>query len=198
MPPLAAQQTAGAQRVSFDDEPLILVDDTDAVVGHLSKAECHVGEGILHRAFSVFVFDDRGRVLLQKRSAEKPLWPLYWSNSCCSHPRRGETMDDAVRRRLPEELGVEAQPVLLYKFQYFAPFGKAGSEREMCSVYASRLRGELQVNPTEIAAWRFMEPEALDQDMAAKPEAYTPWFKMEWPRIRRDHWEAVEALPPLG
>ena len=75
--------------VSFDSEELILVDTQDHELGYCSKAQCHDGDGVLHRAFSLFVFDRRGRVLLQQRSAQKRLWPLYWSNSCCSHPRRG-------------------------------------------------------------------------------------------------------------
>jgi len=96
------------EKVSFDDEPLILVDEDDNEVGYRSKGECHEGHGILHRAFSIFLFDKRGRVLLQQRAAGKRLWPLHWSNSCCSHPRRGETMDQALHRRLREELGLEA------------------------------------------------------------------------------------------
>lgn len=194
--PETASPTDAARRVSFDDEPLIVVNEKDEVVEHLPKARCHEGEGILHRAFSVFVFDRQGRVLLQVRSDEKPLWPGYWSNSCCSHPRRGETMEEAVSRRLPEELGIEAEPVFLFKFQYHAPFGAVGSEREMCSVYAAPLTGEPVINPTEVSEWSFVEPRTLDAFMSAEPERYTPWFKMEWPRIRRDHWDAVEALLP--
>ena len=82
--------------VSSDDEALILVDDQDNEVGFLNKADCHVGDGVLHRAFSVFLFDDAGRLLLQHRASGKPLWPLYWSITCCSHPRRGETRELAT------------------------------------------------------------------------------------------------------
>ena len=88
------------EKVSFDDEPLILVDENDREIGYRSKVDCHTGHGTLHRAFSIFLFDNRGRVLLQQRAAGKPLWPLYWSNSCCSHPRRGESMQQALHRRL--------------------------------------------------------------------------------------------------
>ncbi|MDH3468536.1 MAG: isopentenyl-diphosphate delta-isomerase, partial [Gammaproteobacteria bacterium] len=85
--------------VSFDADDLILVDEHDNEIGHMSKDECHIGDGQLHRAFSLFVFNSEGELLLQQRSKQKHLWPLYWANSCCSHPRHGESMDDAVRRR---------------------------------------------------------------------------------------------------
>lgn len=194
MAELIAPATQSARRVSFDDEPLILVDAEDRVVGHLPKAECHTGDGILHRAFSVFLFDDSGRVLLQKRSAEKPLWPLIWSNSCCSHPRRGEELDQAVRRRLEEELGVVADATFLYKFEYHARYRDVGSEHELCYVYVARSGDPLIINPTEIADWAYVEPAEVDRRLAEEAEGHSPWFKMEWPRIRKEHWAVVEGL----
>src|SRR5579872_2001083 len=95
-----------ANETAADSEALILVDEADREVGHLSKAKCHDGQGVLHRAFSLLIFNDAGELLLQQRSAAKRLWPLYWSNSCCSHPRRAESMDSAIHRRLYEELGL--------------------------------------------------------------------------------------------
>jgi isopentenyl-diphosphate delta-isomerase len=186
--------TAPAQRVSFDDEPLILVDDQDKHIGYMPKLQAHQGEGVLHRAFSVFLFNDAGELLLQKRSEEKPLWPLFWSNSCCSHPRKGEELADAVHRRIREELNITSEPHYLYKFHYHAPFGAVGSEHELCHVYVGKIEGEVAVNPTEIAEWRFVSPDVLDKDMDENPDRYTPWFKMEWPRIRRDHWAVVVGL----
>src|SRR6185503_4772968 len=106
--------------VSFDDEPLVLVNDADEEIGFASKGQCHDGEGLLHRAFSVFLFSPEGEVLLQQRSSQKRLWPGAWSNACCSHPRRGEALDDAMRRRLREELSVEAEVRFLFKFRYSA------------------------------------------------------------------------------
>lgn len=177
---------AGAKQVSFDDEPLIVVDDADVVLGYRSKADVHAGEGILHRAFSVFVFNGRGELLLQQRSAEKPLWPLFWSNSCCSHPRRGETVDEAARRRLVEELGIEAEPESVYTFQYHAPYEDVGSERERCTVYLVRSDDPIEVHPSEVAATRWVTAEALDAALADEPQAYTPWLKLEWARLRRE------------
>jgi isopentenyl-diphosphate delta-isomerase type 1 len=124
--------------VSFDDEPLILVDAEDREVGFMQKAEAHVGAGSLHRAFSLFVFDAQSRLLLQQRAAGKRLWGGYWSNTCCSHPRRGETMDTAIHRRLREELGMDCELGYLFKFQYQAQFDADGAEHELCWVYAGR------------------------------------------------------------
>ncbi len=173
-------------RVSFDDEPLIVVDQDDRVLGHRPKAEVHQGEGVLHRAFSVFLFDGRGRVLMQQRSAEKPLWPLYWSNACCSHPRRGETMDAAAQRRLKEELGVEGEPEHVFTFQYHARYEDVGSERELCGVYLLSSDAPVTVNDSEVADTRWLSATALDDELATRPEAYTPWLKMEWARLRSE------------
>ena len=186
--------SAAAPVVSFDDEPLIVVDSDDNVLGHMPKAEAHIGEGVLHRAFSIFLFDGDGNTLLQRRADGKQLWGGYWSNSCCSHPRRGESVDMAAVRRLREELGVNARLSFLYRFEYHARFGEAGSEHEMCSVYAARSDAPVSVNPNEISACRPVAPDTLDAELAAHPERYTPWLKMEWPRIRAAHWDTVEAL----
>lgn len=186
--------SAAAPVVSFDDEPLIVVDSDDNVLGHMPKAEAHIGDGVLHRAFSIFLFDGNGNTLLQRRADGKQLWGGYWSNSCCSHPRRGESVDMAAVRRLREELGVDARLSFLYRFEYHARFGEAGSEHEMCSVYAARSDAPVSVNPNEISACRPVAPDTLDTELAAHPERYTPWLKMEWPRIRAAHWDTVEAL----
>lgn len=180
--------------VSFDDEPLILVDTDDRVLGHRSKAECHDGQGLLHRAFSVFLFDDSGRVLLQQRAATKRLWPGFWANSCCSHPRRGETMDNAAQRRTGEELAVATKLTYLFKFVYQVPYQDVGAEHELCSVYIGRMRGTARFNRHEIAAVKRVDPAALDAELHDNPSAYTPWLHLEWPRLRREHWAVVQSL----
>jgi isopentenyl-diphosphate delta-isomerase len=172
--------------VSFESEELIVVDPQDHEIGYRSKAQCHDGDGVLHRAFSLFVFDPRGRVLLQQRSAQKRLWPLYWSNSCCSHPRRGESADDAAHRRLYQELHLRADLRFLYKFTYHAVYENLGAEHELCWVYAGTTGDEVRANENEVADWRFVTPSALDAELRATPERFTPWFKLEWNRIRKD------------
>lgn len=178
-----------ARVVSFDDEPLILVDHDNNVLGHKPKLDCHQGQGVLHRAFSIFLFNSDGDVLLQQRSAQKQLWPDYWSNSCCSHPRRGETVDDAAVRRLHEELNISTQLTFLYRFEYQAQFGAIGAEHELCSVYAAHSDDPVSVNPNEVSHWQFVAPETLDSELTNNPDTYTPWLKLEWPRIRASHWK---------
>jgi isopentenyl-diphosphate delta-isomerase len=170
--------------VSSENEMLVLVDESDRVVGHLSKGACHDGEGVLHRAFSLFVFNREGELLLQQRSSGKRLWPLFWSNSCCSHPREGETMDEAVHRRLHQELRMTSELRFLYKFQYQASYQDIGSENEMCWVYIGMTSDEARPNPSEIEDHRWVTPARLDEEMSAAPEIFTPWFKKEWERVR--------------
>ena len=163
---------------------LILVDENDRVVGYLSKGLSHDGEGALHRAFSLFVFNREGEFLLQQRSAGKRLWSLFWSNSCCSHPREGETMDEAVRRRLLQELRLESNLQFLYKFQYQASYKDIGSESEICWVYIGVTCDEARPNPNEVEDHRWVTPARLDEEMSATPEIFTPWFQQEWQRVR--------------
>jgi isopentenyl-diphosphate delta-isomerase len=173
--------------VSSEAEELILVDRDDNETGHLSKAQCHDGCGVLHRAFSLFLFNRQGELLLQQRSTAKRLWPGFWSNSICSHPRRGESMPVATRRRLRDELHVEAALEFVYKFEYQAAFGPAGSENELCHVYLGVIDGPIEPNEHEISAVRFILPGDLDKEFAASPAQFTPWFKMEWQALRDEH-----------
>jgi isopentenyl-diphosphate delta-isomerase len=177
--------------VSSESELLILVDPDDREAGNLSKAECHDGDGILHRAFSLFLFNDQGELLLQQRGAAKRLWPMYWSNTCCSHPRQGESMQAATERRLQQELNTTAALEFIYKFEYQARFGDLGSENELCWVYLGRLEGEATANDSEIAALRFVSAEELRQELDAELERLTPWFEMEWQRLNEEFTDSL-------
>lgn len=181
--------------VSFNDEPLVLVDEQDREIGFLDKATAHQGQGVLHRAFSLLVFNRQGELLLQQRAAGKRLWPGYWSNTCCSHPRRGETLEVAIERRLSEELGMRCDLRFLFKFQYQAQFDDQGAEHELCWVYAGHSDDVPVLNLNEVSALRYIAPDALDAEMAARPQTFTPWFKSEWQRLRRDH---AEVFAPLA
>lgn len=182
---------ASNQIVSDDAERLILVDEHDEIVGHLSKAACHDGEGILHRAFSLFIFNPEGQLLIQQRADGKRLWPGFWSNSCCSHPREGENMDIAVQRRCEQELGLRTEMRYLYKFTYQANYEDLGSEHELCSVYVGLFDGEPDPNTTEIKAWRWADPTELDTDLANTSEPFTPWFRLEWARLNKEFAHAI-------
>jgi isopentenyl-diphosphate delta-isomerase len=173
--------------VSSDDELLILVDGDDRQIGFLAKADAHLGRGTLHRAFSLFVFNPAGELLVQQRAEGKRLWPGYWSNTCCSHPRHGEEMDSAVRRRLQEELGLNADLEFLFKFQYQAQYDAQGAEHELCWVYAGRNAELPRANIHEVAAWRYVSPQALQAEIERTPETFTPWFKLAWARISLVH-----------
>ena len=181
--------------VQADPDALILVDEADRDLGHLSKSLCHEGRGVLHRAFSLLIFNESGELLIQQRAASKRLWPLYWSNSCCSHPRGAETLETATQRRLYEELGIRCPLQFLFKFQYQAQFDATGAEHELCSVYIGRCREPIKVDSEEILDWRWIDAEALNREInELGGRRFTPWFMLEWARIWRDHRQAVLVI----
>ncbi len=170
--------------VSSEGEELILVDTDDNEIGYRSKAACHDGSGILHRAFSLFLFNADGELLLQQRAAEKRLWPGFWSNSCCSHPRRGESLPVATMRRLDDELNIAAELEFVYHFCYQAEFSDAGSENELCHVFLGKIDGEPHPNDSEIESIRFISAADLSAELAIHPQRFTPWFIKEWRTLR--------------
>ncbi|WP_423175128.1 isopentenyl-diphosphate Delta-isomerase [Stenotrophomonas maltophilia] len=169
------------------ESQLIAVSVNDEPIGPIGKADCHAGEGVLHRAFSLFLFNRQGQVLLQQRSALKPLWPGYWANSCCSHPRWGEELPIAVSRRAREELGVMLTAPLTWHFSfiYHARYLDVGSETELCHVYSALLEDvELHVDPNEVCAHRWIKSHELDAALREEPDVYSPWLHREWPALR--------------
>lgn len=174
-------------------DELILVDERNRVTGHAGVRACHDGQGLRHRAFSVFLFNGSGELLLQQRSAAKRLWPAYWSNSCCSHPRRGETVSAAARRRLREELGIRADTKLLFRFEYLASYRAIGTEHEVCAVLVAKSDAAVSANAEELADWRFLTPVEVDRQLRRAPGTFTPWMHAEWQQLRGEHWPAVRA-----
>lgn len=160
-------------------EKVILVDTKDTPIGWKEKIAAHRGKGMLHRAFSVLVFNRKGELLIQKRSKEKMLWPGYWSNTCCSHPRKGEEIMKAARRRLKEELGFTCDLTFITKFRYTARYKHIGSEREVCSILVGKYNGSIKPNPKEVQEIKWISLPALKMDIKRNPRQYTPWFKIE-------------------
>jgi isopentenyl-diphosphate delta-isomerase len=183
--------------VSSESEELILVDRDDREIGYASKADAHDGAGKLHRAFSLFLFNEDGELLLQQRAVGKRLWGGYWSNSCCSHPRRGESLDVATSRRLRDELNFDTELEHVYSFCYQAHFNEAGSENEFCHVFLGRADSDMRPNDSEIAAVRYLSPAALDEEFNRHPGRFTPWFKQEWGELTSTYREQLERYCTL-
>ena len=176
-----------AEEVALDTETqVVLVDAQDRAVGTMEKMEAH-RKGVLHRAFSVFVFNDAGELLLQQRAAHKYHSAGLWSNTCCSHPRRGESVEAAGRRRLREEMGLDCELRPVFSFIYRAPLEGGLIEHELDHVLIGRTDAAPEPNPDEVAAWRYRSLAAVRDDLRVRPEQYTAWFHICFE-------QAVEAM----
>ena len=162
---------------------LILVDNNDREIGHEEKDVCHHGKPILHRAFSVFLFNDKDEMLITKRSDLKKTWPGFWSNSCCSHPRKDEDLIEAAHRRVKEELGVEVKLTHIFKFQYDAMYNKEWGENELDHVFIGKHNNVITPERDEITDWKFINIDELRRDVKINPGKYTPWFKICFERV---------------
>lgn len=157
---------------------VILVDEKDNAIGLEDKLIAHSHPARLHRAFSIFILNDRGQLLLQKRSKQKKTWPGFWSNSCCSHPWPEEPIPLCAKRRLVEELGFTCDLKFLFKFQYEAPFNGDWGEHEIDHVFLGYYNGLVQPNPMEVEDFRFLDLDKLRIDVEENANKYTPWFKI--------------------
>jgi len=158
-------------------EKVILVDSNDVDIGLMEKMQAHE-QAQLHRAFSVFLLNDNNEVLLQQRALSKYHCAGMWTNTCCSHPREGETLQKAVDRRLLEEMGISCKTDWSYSFIYKADVGNGLVEHELDHVFLGRFNEQPQPNTEEVADWKYMSVDELKADMADDPEKYTPWFKI--------------------
>jgi isopentenyl-diphosphate Delta-isomerase len=157
-------------------EHVILVDETDNAIGTMEKLEAH-RKGMLHRAFSILLFDPSGRLLLQKRSDNKYHSSGLWTNTCCSHPLPGETVEVATRRRLKEEMGIDLQPTFSHTFIYKADLDAGITEHELDHVFVGTFGGTPEINKKEVQDWKYVDVDWLKQDISQHPEIYTVWFK---------------------
>lgn len=159
------------------EENVILVNTNDEQIGLMPKMEAHE-KAVLHRAFSVFVLNEKNEIMLQQRASHKYHSPLLWTNTCCSHQRDGETNLQAGNRRLQEEMGFETELKQLFHFIYKAPFDNGLTEHELDHVMIGYYNGEPKINPEEVENWKWMGIEEVQKDMQSHPEVYTVWFKI--------------------
>lgn len=163
-------------------EKVILVNKKDEVVGIEEKIKAHQ-KGKLHRAFSVVLFNKKGEVLIQKRAKFKYHSPGLWANTCCSHPRPKEKIEQAARRRLKEEIGVTSNLKEVFNFIYKAKLGDL-TEYEFDHVFFGRFDGKPQPNKKEIEDWKWIKLADLGIDIKKNPRKYTPWFKIIFNKIK--------------
>ncbi|SHJ55481.1 isopentenyl-diphosphate delta-isomerase [Reichenbachiella agariperforans] len=157
-------------------EEVVLVDHLDNEIGTAEKLTAH-RDGSLHRAFSIFLFNSKGEMLLQKRAAGKYHSANLWSNSCCSHPRPAENLADAAHRRMREELGITTDLKWLLSFQYKIDFDNGLIEHELDHVFVGQTDQPMLLNPDEVSEIKYINPEQLKKDIAVHPDQYTFWFK---------------------
>jgi isopentenyl-diphosphate delta-isomerase len=157
------------------EEQVILVDTNDQAIGLMPKMEAHE-KGVLHRAFSVFILNDKNQLMLQQRALHKYHSPGLWTNTCCSHQRDGEDNISAGKRRLLEEMGFETELSEVTSFIYKAPFDNGLTEHELDHIMIGHHNDAPDVNPEEVANWKWMALEAVRDDIMHHPEHYTAWF----------------------
>jgi isopentenyl-diphosphate Delta-isomerase len=164
-------------QVLATEEFVILVDESDRQIGTTEKLQAHL-EGKLHRAFSIFVVNGKGELLLQKRAKAKYHSGGLWTNTCCSHPRPDESMEAAVDRRLQEEMGFTCALKPLFSFVYRAELDRGLVEHEFDHVFGGRYEGSPKPNPEEVEDWQWIELAALQIDIQQNPDRYTYWLRM--------------------
>lgn len=166
-------------------EKVILVDESDNQLGLMEKMEAHE-KGLLHRAFSVFVLDKNGDLLLQQRAKSKYHSGGLWTNTCCSHPREGEETIAAAHRRLVEEMGFDCEIEKMFDFIYRAELDQGLTEHELDHLYIGYSDLDPTINPEEVESWKRMPIAAVEEDIKANPSKYTEWFKIIYDRFLQE------------
>lgn len=170
------------KNVEFLNEQVILVNEEDAEIGLMPKMEAHE-KGLLHRAFSIFLFNSRGELLLQQRAPSKYHSPGLWSNTCCSHPRAGESTAAAAARRLREEMGMSCDLKHVFNFSYRAELGNNLIEHEYDHVFFGVTDSRPEINQKEVQSWKYISVDSLQADINKSPENYTAWLKIVLERV---------------
>ncbi|RMB56079.1 isopentenyl-diphosphate Delta-isomerase [Dokdonia sinensis] len=167
------------------EELVILVDEQDNEIGLMPKMEAHE-KAVLHRAFSVFILNDKNELMLQQRALHKYHSPGLWTNTCCSHQRQGETNVEAGKRRLQEEMGFQTDLKETVSFIYKAPFDNGLTEHEYDHVLLGYSNEAPKINPDEVASWKWMEVAAVKDDIEQQPGLYTAWFKIIFDKFYKE------------
>ena len=163
-------------------EKLILVDEHDVPVGTMEKMEAHQ-KAVLHRAFSVFIFNSKGEMLLQQRALNKYHSGGLWTNACCSHPYEGQETLAAAEKRLQEEMGFSTSLTKAFDFVYKAPFDNGLTEYEFDHVYIGTYESEIVPDTSEVADYCYMSMEEIKNSILSHPQKYTEWFKIAFPKM---------------
>lgn len=171
-------------------ENIIVVDKFDKEIGSIEKMEAH-HKGILHRAFSILVFNKKNELLLQKRDKGKYHSPGLWTNTCCSHPRFGESLEQAVNRRLKEEMGFTCELKEVFSFIYKAELENKLTENEFDHVFMGIYDGEVEINKDEVEDYKWISIEEVKVDMENNPEQYTYWFKVLFHRAEDEFYKII-------
>ena len=175
------------------EQQVILVNEKDEPLGVMEKMEAHL-KGSLHRAFSVFIFDREGRMLLQQRASSKYHGGLLWTNTCCSHPYPDERTEAAAVRRLQEEMGFTAPLQEIFSFTYEARVENGLVEHEFDHVFAGEYEGEIQPDAGEVAAYKYEEMDTIKKEIQVRPQIFTEWFKIAFPKME-SWWEKNYRSP---
>ncbi len=164
---------------------VILVNEFDEPIGVMEKLEAHQ-KGLLHRAFSIFIFNDSNELMLQRRAFDKYHSGGLWTNTCCSHPDPGEAVEDACHRRLKEEMGFDTALEFVTSFIYKAELDQQLTEHEFDHVYIGKYNDRPVINESEVSEWKFMNLTDLENDMKKNADQYTVWFKIIFSKVK-DH-----------
>jgi isopentenyl-diphosphate delta-isomerase len=186
----------------ISNNDVVLVNEKDEPLGTMEKMAAHKGEGKLHRAISVWIIRNKSQVtrnkiknireievLITKRSSKKFLWPNFWSNTVCSHPKEGESYKDAGERRAFEEVGIKTELGHLYTFEYKEKYKDTGSEHEMTGVLIGTYDGQIRPHPDEISDYRWVSWRELTRWSKREKEKFTPWFFMEMKELSKEKYK---------
>lgn len=170
-------------KLSDTNNQVILVDEDDSQIGVMDKLEAHQ-KGLLHRAYSVFIFNKKNELLIQRRTYDKYHSGGLWTNTCCSHPQPGEYLNESVKKRLQEEMGITCDLSFAFRFIYRSQLDNGLSEHELDHVFFGQYSNDPIPNPVEVSDWKYKSFHSLTEEIQLNPEKFTSWFKICLPQMQ--------------